>query len=124
MPCFEAYQALVGGMSTGDSLRAILHQERTHEFLMEGIRYHDIRRWKVAEEVMLRPWYCWNLAGKTQAESYQITKMQEGGIRVFESPKNYWLAIPLDQMNANDNLVQNPGYGVLCNNMSACSEFK
>jgi hypothetical protein len=36
--------------------------------------------------------------------------MKEGGTRMFESPKTYWLAIPLDQLNTNYNLVQNPGY--------------
>lgn len=110
LPNFQDSWALVGGMPTGAALRKILHQERTIEFFMEGIRYHDIRRWKVAEEVMTRPWYSWNLAGKTQDEFYQVKPMQEGGVRVFESPKNYWLAIPLDQMNTNYNLVQNPGY--------------
>jgi hypothetical protein len=36
--------------------------------------------------------------------------MKEGGTRVFEAPKNYWLAIPLDQIQIDPNLVQNPGY--------------
>jgi hypothetical protein len=110
LPNFEDSWALVGGIPSGDELRKVLHQERSIEFLMEGRRYHDIRRWKIAEQEMTRPQYAWNLAGKTQDDFYQVKPMKEGGTRIFESPKTYWLAIPLDQLNTNYNLVQNPGY--------------
>ncbi|WP_373190097.1 MULTISPECIES: RagB/SusD family nutrient uptake outer membrane protein [Bacteroides] len=36
--------------------------------------------------------------------------MKETGVRNFTAPKNYWLAIPQDQIEVNPNLVQNPGY--------------
>lgn len=35
--------------------------------------------------------------------------MQESGVRVFEQPKTVWLAIPIDELNINPNLVKNPG---------------
>jgi len=110
LPKFEDSWALVGGIPTGSRLQEIIRQERSIEFFMEGRRFHDIRRWKIAEAEMMRPQKAWNLAGKTEADFYQVTNMKEGGTRVFDSPKNYWLAIPLDQINANYNLVQNPGY--------------
>ncbi|MVZ60644.1 RagB/SusD family nutrient uptake outer membrane protein [Sphingobacterium humi] len=110
LPNFEASWSLVGGIPTGQTLRNVIRQERSIEFLMEGRRFHDIRRWKIAHIEMMRTWKSWNLAGKTQEEFYSITNMQEGDVRVFESPKSYWLAIPIDQLNTNHNLVQNPGY--------------
>ena len=39
-----------------------------------------------------------------------IPANQGGRVRVFEAPKSYWLAIPLNQINKNPQLVQNPGY--------------
>lgn len=36
--------------------------------------------------------------------------MKESGTRTFITPKSYWMAIPLSQININQNLVQNPGY--------------
>jgi hypothetical protein len=77
---------------------------------MEGRRFHDIRRWKIADKEMMRYQKAWNLAGKTAKDFYQLKDMKEGGTRVFEAPKNYWLAIPLDQIQIDPNLVQNPGY--------------
>lgn len=110
LPNFEQSWSMVGGIPTGNTLRDVLRQERSIEFFMEGRRFHDIRRWKIAHIEMAREQKSWNLAGKTQAEFYQVKPMKEGGVRVFESPKTYWLAIPLDQLNTNYNLVQNPGY--------------
>lgn len=110
LPNFEDSWAKVGGIPTGSNLRTILHKERSIEFLMEGRRYHDIRRWKTAGEVMTREWKSWNLTGKTAADFYQVTTMKEGGTRTFTTPKTYWWAIPLTEINTNYNVVQNPGY--------------
>lgn len=53
----------------------------------------------------------WNLAGKTAEEFYKVSDVYEGAqVITFETPRNYWLAIPQDQININPNLVQNPGY--------------
>lgn len=110
LPHFEDSWALVGGIPQGDKLRDVLHQERSIELLYEGHRYWDIRRWGEAKDIMSKTPKAWNLKGKTQKDFYQLSTMQEVGTRVFESPKNIWLAIPLAAMNVNYNLVQNPGY--------------
>ena len=92
-------------------LRKVLHQERSIEFLFEGRRFHDLRRWKEAPEVMNKQPRSWNRDAKTQDDFYQVIQAAQGGrVRVFESPKSYWLAIPLNQINKNPQLVQNPGY--------------
>lgn len=110
LPNFEDSWALAGGIPTGDALRQILHQERTNEFLMEGRRFHDIRRWKIAETEMNRVPKSWTLTGSTAATFYKVTDMYENMTRTFSTPKSYWLAIPISAMNGNYNLVQNPGY--------------
>lgn len=110
LPTFQASWAKAGGIPTGNKLREVLHDERSNELAMEGRRFHDIRRWKIADKEMMRYQSAWNLEGKTAQEFYQLKQMKESGIRVFEAPKSYWLAIPLDQIQVNSNLVQNPGY--------------
>jgi starch-binding outer membrane protein, SusD/RagB family len=110
LPKFEDSWALVGGIPTGDKLRGVLHQERSIEFLCEGMRYYDLRRWRTAKDVLNKTLESWNLDGETQSEFYKITTMEETGTRVFVNPKNTWLAIPTTQLNINYNLVQNPGY--------------
>lgn len=111
LPTFQASWALAGGIPTGQKLRKVLHQERSIEFLFEGRRFHDLRRWKEAPEVMNKEPRSWNRDGKTQEDFYQVIPANQGGrVRVFEAPKSYWLAIPMSQINKNPNLVQNPGY--------------
>ncbi|UYQ91212.1 RagB/SusD family nutrient uptake outer membrane protein [Chitinophaga horti] len=110
LPNFEASWALAGGIPTGDALRKVMHQERSVELLMEGRRYHDLRRWKEANVVMNKKPQSWNLKGRTMADFYKRVPMQESGTRIFEHPKTVWLAIPIDELNVNYNLVKNPGY--------------
>lgn len=107
---FQGFVGLGRGHSTGDELRKVLHRERSIELLMEGMRYHDLRRWKEAGEAMSRRPKAWNLDGRTAADFYRVSTMKESGVRTFESPKTYWMAIPLSEININYNLVQNPGY--------------
>lgn len=110
LPDFEDSWALCGGIPTGEKLREVLHDERSNELAMEGRRFHDIRRWKIADKEMMRTQKSWTLSGRTAEDFYKLTDMREGGVRSFEVPKSYWLAIPLDQIQVNSKLVQNPGY--------------
>ena len=111
LPTFQASWALAGGIPTGQKLRKVLHQERSIEFLFEGRRFHDLRRWKEAPEVMNNHPRSWNRDGKTAEEFYQVIEANQGGrVRIFESPKSYWMAVPMSEINKNPNLVQNPGY--------------
>lgn len=111
LPDFEDSWAKAGGMPTGDKLRKILHRERSIELLFEGRRFHDIRRWKEAPEIMNKQPRSWNRYGQTPEEFYKVIEAFQGGRkRVFHAPKSYWLAIPMSEINKNPNLVQNPGY--------------
>lgn len=110
LPTFADSWAKAGGIPSGEKLREILHDERSIELAMEGRRFHDMRRWKIAHTEMMRYQKSWTLSGKTADSFYKLTDMKETGVRNFTAPKNYWLAIPQDQIEVNPNLVQNPGY--------------
>ena len=73
---------MAGGIPTGDELRKVLHRERSIELLMEGMRYHDLRRWKEAGEAMSRRPKAWNLDGRTAADFYRVSPMKESGVRI------------------------------------------
>lgn len=111
LPNFEESWAIVGGVPTDKSvlLDAVL-RERLSEFIFEGRWHYDLRRYKVVHELLDHKSRSWNLAGKTAEEFYQLSEAYENQERTFTAPKNYWLAIPQEQLTINPNLVQNPGY--------------
>lgn len=111
LPNFEDAWALVGGMPSGKELVKVIRQERMSEFCLECRWFHDLRRWKTAHEVLGKTPKSWNLSGSTPEEYYKVINVYEGSqTRTFTAPKNYWLAVPQDQININSNIVQNPGY--------------
>lgn len=110
LPTFQESWSKAGGIPTGDKLRDIIRRERSIEFMLEGRRFHDIRRWKIAEECMRPTPKAWNIEGDTAEKFYKLGSMKENDTRIFSSPKHYWLAIPNSQLNINGKLVQNPGY--------------
>jgi hypothetical protein len=110
LPTLQDSWSIVGGLPTsGQSLREIIHTEREIEMLMETRRYYDLRRWKTAEIELNKQINSWTIRSKTTAGFYTVGPMYELGIRTFY-PKNYLLPIPLNDMNVNTNLVQNPGW--------------
>lgn len=110
LPTFEASWAKAGGIPSGDKLRQIIHQERSIELAMEGRRFHDIRRWNIAVEEMNRPQLAWHIDQATAKGFYQKPVTMRMDQQPNFKDKNVWLAIPLDQIQVNKNLVQNPGY--------------
>lgn len=96
------------GFSSGKSqteLRDIIRQERKVEFPLEGVRYFDIRRWKIAEKV---------LPGQTYGITYVDAKGNLVTIktetRQFNPKRDYLWPVPLRELNVNKNLTQNPLY--------------
>lgn len=86
-------------------LRDIIRQERKVEFPLEGLRYFDIRRWKIAEKV---------IPGQTYGITYPDAKGNlvtiKTEVRKFNPKRDYLWPIPLREMNVNSNLEQNPLY--------------
>jgi len=96
---------LSSGLS-GTALENKIRNERQVELCLEGHRYYDVRRWKIANVTENKP-----LMGVVITKSaggsktYNYTQVQT---RIFK-PQHYLLPIPTSEINRT-NLVQNPGY--------------
>jgi len=108
---------------TQAELRSIVRKERKYELAVEGFRLFDIRRWKIAENVMKGPFlgripkgllsnapvidvngtpdYS-NVANKSQMRLVET--------RSFNPTRDYLWPIPNIEILTNTQLVQNPGY--------------
>jgi len=93
------------GSLTQTALREVIRNERRTELGMEGLRIFDIRRWKIAEDV---------LNGWAHGAQYGIQSIDNGYLRVnlraFDPGKHYLWPIPRDERLINGNLSQNPGW--------------
>jgi hypothetical protein len=91
---------------TGTALENKIRNERQVELCLEGHRYYDVRRWKIAEVTENMPLMGVVITKNANGtKTYTYTKVQT---RVFK-PQHYLLPIPRDEINRTD-LVQNPGY--------------
>lgn len=103
---FEAGPALVFDASLSqEEYREIIRNERRVELAMEGLRIFDIRRWRIAEDV---------LNGWAHGAQYGPPSEDNGYLRVnlrsFDPSKHYLWPVPRDERNLNPNLTQNPGW--------------
>ncbi|WP_460680889.1 RagB/SusD family nutrient uptake outer membrane protein [Mucilaginibacter koreensis] len=92
-----------GGSQT--TLRDVVRNERRTELAMEGLRVFDIRRWRIAENV---------LNGWAHGAKYGTPSVDNGYIRAnlrsFDKNRNYLWPIPRDERAIDPNLTQNPGW--------------
>lgn len=109
-------------------LRKIVRRERRAEFPLEGLRYMDLIRWRLAEKALTRP-----VIGLPDPSAQDrskwpfpgVTPLDEDGIpdysgfgedvkilaeRNFDKEKQYLWPIPNVDRIQNSNLTQNPGY--------------
>jgi len=102
-----------GLTSTGqEEMREAIGRERRVELNNEsGIRYLDIRRWKIGEQTLNRDFTGMNYYGSEYSDDennpqafFKRTVYQK---RVF-TKKNYWFPVPQSEIDKNPNLVQNP----------------
>lgn len=78
-------------------MQKTIQEERKWEFAYEGLRYFDIRRWGIAEEV---------INGITSDEKYDL-----GSKKIFTAPAHYLWPLPQKAIDVNPNLLpNNPGY--------------
>jgi len=86
-------------------LTAIIRNERRSEFAFEGLRIDDIRRWRIAENVM---------NGWVHGARYGDPATDNGYIRVqlrtFDKNKHYLWPVPSAELAKNSHLGQNPNY--------------
>ncbi|MDR3245789.1 MAG: RagB/SusD family nutrient uptake outer membrane protein [Prevotellaceae bacterium] len=89
-----------------DGMRDIIRRERLNELAFEGVRFWDLKRWKLAEEYMNRPIRGLNIDGETAADFYQVTELYS----VQYEQKDYLWPIKQSNLLKNKNLIQNPGW--------------
>tara|TARA_R110002050_G_scaffold293352_1_gene449814 strand:- start:13203 stop:14885 length:1683 start_codon:yes stop_codon:yes gene_type:complete len=105
-----------------DKLREVVRQERKVEFAYEGLRFFDIRRWNIAEDVISGPLYGrplgiyksqyvpeFNENGTPNYEAY-AEELRMFDTRNYNPEKDKFLPIPQRELDINSNLTQNPGY--------------
>ncbi len=89
----------------GGNTTDIIRNERRVEFALEGTRIDDIRRWRIAEQV---------LNGWAHGAQFDDPSVDNGFIRVqlrsFDPAKHYLWPIPASEIALNNNLGQNPNY--------------
>ena len=90
---------------------ANIRQERQVELAFEEHRYWDLRRWRIAEQVLNgRRFQGLNYVFDFETKKYVITlKNAEGATRVF-LPRHYYLPLSINRIADNPSLVENPGY--------------
>ncbi len=89
-----------------EGMRDIIRRERMNELAFEGVRFWDLRRWKLLEEHMNQPIRGLNVLGETTETFYQV---QEIATPAFEKKDYLW---PIRQGNllTNEKLIQNSGW--------------
>ena len=94
---------------TQDQMRQEIRHERRIEMVGEGLRYSDIRRWKIAENVMVNG-MGYNSASLSDPETLANWVFEEVVVneRSFIAPKHYVWPLPQSEIQVNENLVQNP----------------
>ncbi|UAY55243.1 RagB/SusD family nutrient uptake outer membrane protein [Arachidicoccus terrestris] len=97
-------------------LRKRLRNERRVEFAFEGLRWYDMKRWKIGAEVMNGPVYGVR-PGKVNMTTGEVTFTSKnhitvGSERVFNADRDYYFPIPQEDLDASEALKghQNPNW--------------
>lgn len=88
-----------------DKMREIIRHERLVELALEGLRYFDIIRWRIAEDVCNTPLLC---LAYVNEDGKLITLQDDLNPKRFEKEKHYLWPIPFNERLFNKNLTQNP----------------
>lgn len=108
---------------TQEELRAAVRRERKYEFAMEGLRLADLRRWDMADDVLVGTFYGrvpkGNLSNPPMVDEFGTTdysnvanraQMRVIETKVFDPNRDKVWPIPGIDILANKALEQNPNY--------------
>ena len=107
IPTVDAAWGSIGVTPDQAKLRQIVRQERQIELYLENQNFWDMRRWLLAKDAF------GHKAKGLDIEATSIEEFAKLKEIVFErafSDANYLLPIPIDDINRNGNLINNPGY--------------
>lgn len=98
---------VLSGITSQAALREVVRHERTVELALEGHRFFDIRRWKIAEDV----------CNMDQIEGMRYIDKETGKLvtvttdykKKFTS-RDYLWPVPYNERQLNNNLTQNNGW--------------
>ena len=108
------FSAVYPGASQA-TMRALIRKERRIELALEGKRYFDLLRWKLAETNLNHVMHGMKITSDGSGNyTYTIVPAIPSGAPQwsFDASKNYLLPIPLNALGQNPSLKghQNPGY--------------
>ena len=103
---WQMYSSNPSKPMTKDGMRKIIQQERMIELALEGHRYWDLRRWKLATEYFNKPIQGWNIFRPDVDGFYEV----ENIFYKNYSTKDYLWPISQNELLRNPNLTQNPGW--------------
>ena len=90
-----------------------IRHERKIELAFEGHRYWDLRRWRVATNVLSKPFSGFQYILDSQTGKYKIVVLNQVDGSVAQPEfytQNYYFPITLTRTANNPKLVENPGY--------------
>ena len=111
--------------ASGQDLMEQYRQERLVELVYEEHRFHDARRWMIAPQTLgeqvriidvegfLKPGaniQIYRYDPSSYNYEYEVRDLSPGIENREWLDKMYFIAIPRDEMNRNDQFIQNPGY--------------
>lgn len=97
----------VTALGSQAEMRKLVRNERQVELAFEGLRYFDIRRWRIAEAVV--PGILYGMTYTNPAG--QLTTISlPAFVKVFNKDRDYLWPIPQRERELNPNLTQNPNW--------------
>ena len=103
---WQAHSSSPGKPNSKEGMRDIIQQERMIELALEGHRYWDLRRWKLADEYFSKPIRGWNIFRPDVEGFYEVENIFYRNYLI----KDYLWPISQNELLRNPNLVQNPGW--------------
>jgi hypothetical protein len=88
-------------------MRDLIRNERRVELAFEEHRFWDVRRWKIAEQVLQGPLFGMRITRNANG-TFSYERVQVANI-VFR-PRLYHMPIPYDETTKNTKLIQNEGW--------------
>ncbi|MGF1636577.1 MAG: RagB/SusD family nutrient uptake outer membrane protein [Cyclobacteriaceae bacterium] len=108
MPVLAESGYMASDLQNQGTMRSIVQQERSVEMALEGIRLFDIRRWKIAEDVIDGP-----VPGISYIDYESgdlVNHKWFTRVRIFDPGRDYLFPVPEAERQINPNLGQNTNW--------------